>query len=79
MTRTMFAQVRAAILVRALSLVNGNSKVRLSIVEALINALNREKGLQLKAVAFDRSLLRQLADSLAGDPLALCMIPWIFS
>ena len=60
-------QVRAAILVRTLSLVNGNSRVRLSIVDALINALNDIKHIQLTANPIDRFVLRQLADAMAGE------------
>ncbi len=67
----MLVQARAAILVRTLSLVNGNSRVRLSVVEAFINVLNCGTTPQLRGASYDRDVLQQLANSLAGEGIAL--------
>ncbi len=65
---TSLLQARAVILVRTLSLVNGNSKVRLSVVEALVNILNSGTSPYLG----ERYELRQLANILAG----VCITPY---
>lgn len=52
---------------RALSLVNGNSRVRLSVIEALISALNSGGAPPLDGRDKDIDLLSQLADALAGQ------------
>lgn len=61
-------QARAAILVRTLSLVNGNSRVRLSVVEAFVNVLNSgTTPPQVRGASYDKEVLHQLADTLAGE------------
>ena len=58
-------QIRAALLVHLLRLVNGSSAVRLPIVEALLKALN-DNSLSLRKDSTDLGLNRQIADALAG-------------
>jgi histidine ammonia-lyase len=60
------AQARAAIFVRLLSLVNGSSRVRLSVVNGLVCALNEGPLPKLPAASIDQAAHSQLADALAG-------------
>ena len=60
-------QVRAALLGQLLSLVYGSSTARLSVVEALAAALNKNTlGLERKPT--DMALNQDIADALAGIP-----------
>ena len=61
----LLMQVRAALLVHLLRLVNGSSAVRLPVVEALLKALN-DNSLSLREDSTDLGLNRQIADALAG-------------
>ena len=69
-------QIRAALLVHLLRLVNGSSAVRLPVVEALLKALN-DNSLSLHEDSTDLGLNRQIADALAGmhGPFCKCRCP----
>ena len=58
-------QVRAALLVQVLRLVNGSSAVRLQVVEALLEALN-SNSLSLEGNITDVRVQQSIADALAG-------------
>ena len=59
-------QTRAALLGQLLNLVYGNSTARLSIVEALMDALNKNT-LTLERTITEMALNQDIANALAGD------------
>lgn len=75
-TLVLLMQIRAALLVHLLRLVNGSSAVRLPVVEALLKALN-DNSLNLRKDSTDLGLNRQIADALAGMhcPFCKCRCP----
>ena len=71
----MLVQTRAALIGQLLSLVYGSSTARLSVVEALMAALNANS-LSLDRRRTDRALNKDIADALAGDPLNGRLLSW---
>ena len=67
-------QTRAALLGQLLNLVYGNSTARLSVVEALMDALNNNT-LPLERKHTEMALNQDLADALAGD-IPYVQHPW---
>lgn len=61
-------QTRAALLGQLLNLVYGSSAARLSVVEALVAALN-DNTITLKGLQTELALNQQIANALAGASL----------
>ena len=64
-------ETRASILCRLISLANGSTKLRLAVVQYLVELLNSGIQLQLVSSATDAEALRQLADAAAGTGQAV--------
>ena len=60
-------EARAGILCRLISLANGSTKLRLAVVQYLVDMLNAQVNVQLASGATDSEPLRQLADAVAGS------------
>ena len=64
------AEARAGILCRLISLANGSTKLRLAVLQYLVDILNAQVSIQLPSAATDSEPLRQLADAVAGSGTA---------
>ena len=64
----LHVQTRAALLGQVLNLVYGSSAARLSVVEALVTALN-DNTIPLKGPQTELALNQQIANALAGTSL----------
>lgn len=63
-------EARAGILCRLISLANGSTKLRLAVLQYLVDVLNAQVNVQLASAATDSEPLRQLADAAAGSGTA---------
>ena len=63
-------EARAGILCRLISLANGSTKLRLAVLQYLVDTLNAQVNIQLVSAATDSEPLRQLADAVAGSGTA---------
>lgn len=63
-------EARAAVLCRLISLANGSTKLRVAVLQYLVDILNAQVNVQLAIAATDSEPLRQLADAVVGSGTA---------